>query len=623
MRKFFALVAVLLPLFAACSDSSGPLGVASHGDATADARGGPPAGKGPPNRTAPLLLTPSDLALKVGDRAQLDVERIQRGPGKTALKAMARWESSNPRVARVDRRGNVTAVAKGSAIITARTRAHGTGQATVTVRARTAQEPPPPPPPTVPQNIGPVTAGHALTLAEDESVLLLLSATDADDDALEFTVNVPAHGSIELVNDTECDDTTPVTCTQAVRYTPNANYFGTDAFTFSVTDDSLTAAAAVALTITPVNDAPTARPDTVLATGASSFLIDVLANDDDVDGDTLRIVSVSQLPGHIATAAIEDGKIRFTAVSESQSFLLTYVITDGEARVTAQIVISRNNTAPVAKPDAYSLRPNRSVLLDVMANDSDADGDALHIVEFHAGLAAPNHGGSLSVVDGQIRYTPKTGFIGVETFQYQVSDGFASAVSTVTVTMANVAPVANDEYVTVALFSSQAVINAIANDTDADGDSIWISSVGTPNAGGSASLVEGTIRYTPAGNTHHLESIPYTITDGIASASAHVRVTVANQLSPQVAQRLASGHTLLAVSEWLRVTHALSAANAFQVIRVANGAPDPRTVLAAVCKDFGLDGDPAPGGSGPIAGRGCMQLAIAAGMSAENAVPCS
>ena len=83
-----------------------------------------------------------------------------------------------------------------------------------------------------------------------------------------------------------------------VTYTPNANFVGTDSFTYTVTDAGTPGSpppATVTVIVTAVNDAPVANPDTfTVAEDSVATVIDVLANDTDVDtADTLTVTAVS------------------------------------------------------------------------------------------------------------------------------------------------------------------------------------------------------------------------------------------------------------------------------------------------------------------------------------------
>ena len=92
-------------------------------------------------------------------------------------------------------------------------------------------------------NQAPVATAQAVTTAEDTPVALTLAGTDADGDALTYTVvTPPTHGTLS--------GTAPT-----LTYTPAANYHGPDAFTFTAHDGTVDSApATVAMTVTPVDD---------------------------------------------------------------------------------------------------------------------------------------------------------------------------------------------------------------------------------------------------------------------------------------------------------------------------------------------------------------------------------
>jgi hypothetical protein len=87
-----------------------------------------------------------------------------------------------------------------------------------------------------------------------------------------------------------------------IRYVPASNHNGTVTFGYRACDGfGRCAETTVAIRIEPVNDAPTARNDTASVDAGSSVLIDVLANDTDVDGDRLTVTSVGSSAKGVAT----------------------------------------------------------------------------------------------------------------------------------------------------------------------------------------------------------------------------------------------------------------------------------------------------------------------------------
>jgi hypothetical protein len=173
------------------------------------------------------------------------------------------------------------------------------------------------------------------------------------------------------------------------------------------------------------NAAPEALPDDAVTEAGTSVLIDALANDSDPDGDALTLAGVSD-PAN-GTAAIENGQVRYTAdagFSGTETF--TYAVEDGNggsdtATVSVEVTAAAEqpvNTAPDALADEAFSDAGAAVLIDVLANDSDPDGDMLTLT----GVSDPANG-TAATENGQVRYTPDAGFSGTETFTYAVFDG--------------------------------------------------------------------------------------------------------------------------------------------------------------------------------------------------------
>ena len=129
-------------------------------------------------------------------------------------------------------------------------------------------------------NDAPVAIGQSGSTSEDSAVAVTLAGSDVDGDPLSYSVaGVPGSGTLS--------GTAP-----NLTYTPNANFNGNDSFTFRVndgTDDS--SLATVALTVTPVNDAPTANAQSVSTSEDTPLAIALSGND--IDGDSLGYIIVA------------------------------------------------------------------------------------------------------------------------------------------------------------------------------------------------------------------------------------------------------------------------------------------------------------------------------------------
>ncbi|MCH2038718.1 MAG: cadherin-like domain-containing protein, partial [Rickettsiales bacterium] len=145
------------------------------------------------------------------------------------------------------------------------------------------------------------------------------------------------------------------------------------------------------------------------------------------------------------------------------------------------------NSNTVASIDIQGTNEDTPVTIDVLANDIDADGDSLTITS-----ATNGTNGTVFIVNGQIVYTLAANFNGTDSFTYTISDGnggTGTGTVDVTVGAVNDAPVANDDSA-VTNEDTPVTIIVFGNDTDADGDSLTITSA-TNGTNGTVFIVNG------------------------------------------------------------------------------------------------------------------------------------
>jgi subtilisin family serine protease len=374
----------------------------------------------------------------------------------------------------------------------------------------------PPPPP----GGGPDATDDALTVAEDGSAAVAVLANDSDPDGEALTVlsaTDPAHGSTAVQPD------------GTILYTPDPDHAGTDTFDYTIENESgRRATGSVAVTITPANDDPVAGDDNATTLIDTGVTIDVLANDTDVDGDTLSVSGVGA-PAN-GTASIEpDGRITYTpgpGFAGGDSF--DYDISDGaggSASATVSVAVVAADGPPVAIDDTVVTDEDAAIAIDVLANDVDPEGGPLSVTA----ATTPAHGSVSVASDGTISYTPAPDYHGTDTFDYTIQDG-AGLTDTATVSL-DVTPV-NDQPVAANDSASTAedaptTIDVLANDTDPDGDPLTVSDVGAPSVGSVAIEADGRLTYTPAANYAGSDTFSYTVADGAGgSDSATVSITV-------------------------------------------------------------------------------------------------
>ncbi|WP_395684315.1 cadherin-like domain-containing protein [Dokdonella sp.] len=371
-----------------------------------------------------------------------------------------------------------------------------------------------------PSNQPPVARDDSAATSFGQTVRINVLANDGDPDGdplVIASVGAPAHGTASISG-------------QSILYVPTPGYIGPDLFTYTIEDGqggSATATVTITVAAQP-NRNPVARPDAATVTTGQIVTIDVLANDNDVDGDALTVIALGA-PQHGAVA-IFGNQVQYASVAGyagPDSF--TYTISDGRggnASATVTInVVPLPNRPPVAVNDNASTTFAASVAIAVLANDSDPDGDPLTIT-----ATTPPTFGTIVVAGGSITYTANAaGTVGVDTFTYTISDGrggTATATVSVTVTaVTNQPPTAVDDNATTP-FGQPVTIAVLANDSDPDGDPLVIASV-TPASNGTATIAGNAIVYTPGPGFNGLDRFAYTISDGRGGvATAFVTVVV-------------------------------------------------------------------------------------------------
>jgi Ca2+-binding RTX toxin-like protein len=277
-------------------------------------------------------------------------------------------------------------------------------------------------------NDGPVAANDSVTATEDTPLVitpatLLGNDSDVDGNALSIaSVGGATHGSVSLVNGN-------------VVFTPASNYNGPASFTYTVSDgQGGSATATVNVNVTAVNDGPVAANDSVTATEDMPLVIaaaTLLGNDSDVDGNALSIASVGGATH--GSVSLVNGNVVFTPASNYNGpASFTYTVSDGQggsATATVNVAVNAANDAPTPSPDSIETATNTPIVLqpdELLANDSDPDGDALSIVS----VGNATHGTVTRSSDGDITFTPTAGYSGPASFTYTVSDGHGGQAST-------------------------------------------------------------------------------------------------------------------------------------------------------------------------------------------------
>ncbi len=256
---------------------------------------------------------------------------------------------------------------------------------------------------------GDVTPGTAGQDSDIDGDTLVVFDTDGDTLNGITPVTAPVHGTLVI----NADGT--------FSYTPDANYNGTDSFTYRISDgNGGFDEAIVTLTVNPVNDAPVASNDQ-LTTPEDQPFTGQLPVATDVENDAVTYAKGSN-PAHGTVTVNPNGTYVYTPkpnYNGPDSF--TYTVSDGNGGVntyTVTVLVTPVNDNPVATNDTGTVRPGSSVKVPVLTNDTDLDGDKLTVTKATAG-----QGTVRILADGSISYTPRPGFSGTDTITYIISDG--------------------------------------------------------------------------------------------------------------------------------------------------------------------------------------------------------
>ncbi|HBN6287789.1 TPA: tandem-95 repeat protein, partial [Vibrio parahaemolyticus] len=370
------------------------------------------------------------------------------------------------------------------------------------------------------------------TVVEDTPTIIKVLGNDTfegDGKVVSLDANSgPANGTVSVNPD------------GSVTYTPNDNYQGTDSFTYIVTSGGVSESTTVSVDVTPVNDAPVAKDDTAITDEDTPVTIDVLPNDNDIDGDKLSIQSAS-VPEAQGKVEIVDGKLVFTpAENFNGDAEITYTVTDGELTDEAKVAVTVNpvNDAPTIKVDAVESITEDAVNTDTVVasltvRDTDTPENQLTV------SLENNSNGYFVLVGNEVKLT-QAGVDAVNndelnlknlTISASVSDGVnptASDSDSLIVNRVNDAPTVENAIADQVLSEDFDVYTIDLNEVFKDSDSSLEFSV-SGNDNIQISIVSGVATITPTADWNGKETITFTAKDPSGeNVSQTVNFTVAS-----------------------------------------------------------------------------------------------
>ncbi len=367
----------------------------------------------------------------------------------------------------------------------------------------------------------PVASNGMLTTAEDMAGTATLVATDANGDMLTYSIVAQppaAEGSVSIAGN-------------VATFTPAANFNGTSSFTFKAQDPGglMSNTATVSVTVTPVNDAPTAA--NLMQSTMEDTAVNVTLMGMDVDvGDTLAYAISMQPPAAEGSVTLAGNVATFTpAANFNGTSTFTYHVMDManamSTDATVTIDVAAVNDPPTATAQTGMTMEDTPLVLTLAGTDPDM-GDML---SFAVATQPPAAEGMVMIAGNMATFTPGPNFNGQTSFTFIATD-MANAMSmpaTVTIDVAavNDAPVVNDGS---ASTNEDMAVDVTLTGSDVDmGDTITYELVTPPPAAeGTVSLAGNVVTFTPALDFNGQTSFTFLAKDAAMAASMPGKVNI-------------------------------------------------------------------------------------------------
>ncbi|EHV9708391.1 tandem-95 repeat protein [Vibrio parahaemolyticus] len=378
-----------------------------------------------------------------------------------------------------------------------------------------------------PVNDAPVAKADTAVTDEDTPVTIdvLPNDTDVDGDTLSIqSASVPeAQGKVEIVEG-------------KLVFTPAENFNGDAEITYTVTDGQLTDEAKVAVTVNPVNDAPTIKVDAVEsitedAVNTDTVVASLTVRDTDTSEDQLTVSLENNSNGYFVLVGNE---VKLTqagvdAVNNDELNLkdltISASVSDGvnpTASDSDSLIVNRVNDAPTVEnaiADQELSEDFATYTIDL--NDAFKDSDSA--LNFSV---SGNSNVLVSIENGIATISPTADWNGSETLTFTATDPSGESISqTVNFTVAPVADIVADKATVVE--DTPTIIKVLGNDTFEDDGKVVSLDTNNGPANGTVSVnPDGSVTYTPNDNYVGKDTFTYVVTSGGVSESTTVTVNV-------------------------------------------------------------------------------------------------
>ncbi|MEX1378355.1 MAG: Ig-like domain-containing protein, partial [Eubacteriales bacterium] len=290
-------------------------------------------------------------------------------------------------------------------------------------------------------NDAPITNDDTASSNEDVAVTINVLANDSDIDTDLVLNAVPSAERITVKEDgfigVDNGTVTVLSNETSILFTPDANWHGTEVFTYTCIDvTGVEVQADVTVTIDPVNDVPVFnRYNTTLSEDTSiSYSASTLIFDPDIAsaGDLITLIVVTE-PTRGTLEIDTNNKVTYTPDANfngDDAFTIEAEDSLGESSTeTFRMNVTQVNDKPVAKGESVSTNEDTKLSINVLENDSDIDmrtglnkypyQESLAIYEL--GITQPEHG-KVTVDGTMLIYEPDKDYYGIDSFEYSVID---------------------------------------------------------------------------------------------------------------------------------------------------------------------------------------------------------